>query len=180
MYIASHIFKANDIRAIADTELTNAAVERIGLAIGAYFLSRGETRAIVCQDVRESSPRIAKGVCKALAKAGVAVVDIGTYATPVCYFAGRYLGIAVAFMKAGSHNPGEYNGMKITSRDTTIFGEEIQKIKAIALSKDSLTAPLLGAIESYEHIERDYVKYIASRQGVRPHFASIRDIWRND
>ncbi len=163
MRLSGHIFKANDIRAIADTELTNAAVERIGLAVGAYFRSRGDVCAVVCQDVRNSSPRIANGVCKALSKAGVPVIDIGTYATPVCYFAGHHLGVSASVMITASHNPGEYNGMKITSRDSTIFGEEIQKIKALALSNKDLTAPAMGMIQRYEHIERDYVQYIAER-----------------
>ncbi len=163
MRLNESIFKANDIRAIADRDLTDAAAERIGLAIGAYFLSRGETRAIVCKDVRESSPRIAKSVCASLAKAGVSVLDIGTYATPVCYFAGRHLGVSASVMITASHNPAQYNGMKITSRDTTIFGDEIQKIKAFALSEESLIAPVHGKIERYEHIERDYVQYIAER-----------------
>ncbi len=163
MLLAEHIFKANDIRAIADTELTNAAAERIGLALGAYFRSRGETRAVVCQDVRQSSPRIAQSVCTSLSKAGVSVIDIGTYPTPVCYFAGRSLGVSASVMITASHNPGEYNGMKITSRDTTIFGEEIQQIKRLAISGENLTVPAPGLIERYDHIERDYVQYIAER-----------------
>ena len=107
MRLNESIFKANDIRAIADRDLTAAAAERIGLAIGAYFLSRGETRAIVCRDVRESSPRIAKSVRASLAKAGVSVLDIGAYATPVCYFAGRHLGVSASVMITASHNPAQ-------------------------------------------------------------------------
>lgn len=163
MHLAEHIFKANDIRAIADLNLTDVVAERLGLAIGAYFRAHGETRAIVCQDVRESSPRIATAVCSALSKSGVDVIDIGTYATPICYFAGRHLGVSASVMITASHNPGEYNGMKITSGDTTIFGYEIQKIKELAFSDDALVASIPGKLERYEHIERDYVDYIASR-----------------
>lgn len=127
------VFKANDIRAIADTELTDTAVARIGAAIGAYFLQHGEEQAIVCQDVRPSSPRVAKGICNALTKAGISVVDIGIYSTPVCYFASHHLEISAAVMVTASHNPAEYNGMKITSNYMTIFGDEIRRIKDIAL-----------------------------------------------
>nr|WP_122013295.1 phosphomannomutase/phosphoglucomutase [Maliibacterium massiliense] len=160
MQMNPSIFKEYDLRAIADKDLTDGVVRNIGLALGTYFMRGGEKEVILCQDVRFSSPRIAKGIAQAMAEAGCDVIDIGVYPTPVCYFAGKKLQISASIMITASHNPSEYNGMKITSRDANIYGEEIQKIRRMAEQEDFVYG--VGSVRTYDTIEDDYIDYITS------------------
>ncbi len=159
MLINDTVFKEYDLRGIADVDLTNEVAHRIGLAIGTYFRRNGEFCAIVCQDVRDSSPRIAENIKEALKKTGLRVIDIGVYPTPVCYFAGHRLGITASVMITASHNPPEYNGMKITSKGLTIHGTQILEIKKLAIEGD-FDYHNGGSIEAYDAIENDYIEYL--------------------
>jgi phosphomannomutase len=94
----------------------------------------------------------------ALCAVGCDVLDIGVQPTPVCYFAGRFLKKTASVMVTASHNPGEYNGMKITSNNMTIYGDEIQFIRKMAQQADYDCGP--GSISSYFEIENEYVAYL--------------------
>lgn len=167
------IFKQYDIRGIADTDLTDSHVKAIAGGLAAFFRQQGEHKVIVCQDVRDSSPRVANTLIRALADAGMDVLDIGVHPTPVCYFATHKLQISACVMVTASHNPAEYNGMKINSRYASIYGDDIQQI--LRLSSPPVSsggAPAgngeapAGSISKYESIEEDYINYICER--IRP------------
>lgn len=159
--ISSTIFKEYDLRGIADTELTGDVVQKIGSAIGTFFRQRDETNVILCRDNRLSSDRIAAQISDALQKAGCMVVDIGMHPTPLCYFASQKLGISASVMITASHNPAEYNGMKICSRNMSIFGEEIRQIQRIANA--GAFAVGQGSVRKYHTIENDYLADIQQR-----------------
>ena len=122
------IFRAYDIRGIVGQDFDAAWVERLGRACGAYFRSRGLTRAVVGHDCRLTSAGFEERLTQGLADAGIDVLLLGMVPTPVCYFAIRHLGYQAGVMITASHNPPEYNGFKVWAGRSTIHSEEIQKI----------------------------------------------------
>jgi phosphomannomutase/phosphoglucomutase len=125
------IFREYDIRGIAETELQNNDVYRLGQAFGTYALERGATFCPVGRDVRLSGPRIQKALVDGLISTGLDVVDIGVVPTPVFYFSQFLLESRAGMMVTASHNPPQYNGFKVGVEKTTIYGEEIQKLRRL-------------------------------------------------
>jgi phosphomannomutase/phosphoglucomutase len=129
--IAPEIFKAYDIRGIVDKTLTEAAAERIGRALATMGRSRNVTRFVVGRDGRMSGPRLASALAKGLNAGGVDVIDIGVVATPMVYFATHLFGTGSGVMVTGSHNPPEYNGLKMMVAGDTLAAETIQDLRRI-------------------------------------------------
>lgn len=126
MTIASSIFKAYDIRGIVDDTLTEEAAYAVGRALGSLALERGKSEAVVGRDGRLSGPRLCQALADGFMDAGVDVVDIGMVATPLVYFATYLLGNGTGVQVTGSHNPPEYNGLKMMVAGETLYGETIQ------------------------------------------------------
>jgi phosphomannomutase len=103
-------FKAYDIRGRIPGELNPALVETIARAYAAWLKPR---RVAVGYDVRLSSPEFAQAVGEGLMASGVDVVDIGRCGTEQVYFATFHLGLDGGIMVTASHNPADYNGLKL-------------------------------------------------------------------
>ncbi|HRH80675.1 MAG TPA: phosphomannomutase/phosphoglucomutase [Thiobacillaceae bacterium] len=127
--ISPDIFKAYDIRGVVGRTLTPPVVERLGRAIGSEARARGLAEIVVGRDGRLSSPELSAALVTGLRLAGVGVVDIGLVATPMAYFAAYHLGSHSAVMVTGSHNPPDYNGLKIVLGDETLAGDAIQGLR---------------------------------------------------
>lgn len=125
----SHIFRAYDIRGLADTELDDEMVASIGGAIGTMANEQGEQTLVVGCDGRNSSARIKSVLIKSLMACGRDVIDIGLVPTPLLYFATRHLNCRSGIMVTGSHNPAEFNGLKIVLNQQTIAAGGIQEIR---------------------------------------------------
>ncbi len=125
------IFREYDIRGIADTELRDDEVYRLGQAFGTYALQHGAKRCVVGRDVRLSGPRIQQAMTKGICSTGLSVIDIGVVPTPVFYFAQFHLNCNAGIMVTASHNPPEYNGFKVSLNKTTIFGRDIQTLRQV-------------------------------------------------
>jgi len=123
------IFKAYDIRGIVGQTLTPAIVERIGQAIGSEAQARQHPRVVVGRDGRLSGPDLVAALARGLAAAGCDVIDIGMVPTPVLYFATHHLGTHTGVAVTGSHNPPDYNGLKMMIAGDTLSGEAIQKLR---------------------------------------------------
>lgn len=120
-----HIFRAYDIRGLADQELGDEVVHVIGQAIGATAIDQNCASFVVGRDGRLSSERIARALIAGLTASGCDVVDIGLVATPVLYFAVETLDAQSGVMITGSHNAPEYNGMKIVLNGQALADESI-------------------------------------------------------
>ena len=129
MNLPAEIFRAYDIRGIAGTVLSAAVVREIGRALGTFAHERGAPTLAVGRDGRLSSPELAAALMDGLNAAGADVIDIGLVPTPVAYFAAHHLGCRSAAMLTGSHNPAEYNGVKMVVAGDTLTGEEIQGLR---------------------------------------------------
>ncbi|MBI5785399.1 MAG: phosphomannomutase/phosphoglucomutase [Rhodocyclales bacterium] len=127
--IAPEIFKAYDIRGIVDKSLTADAVRTIGQAIGSEARERGLKTIAIGRDGRLSGPELAGALAEGINQAGVDVVDIGCVPTPVTYFAAFDLGTESCVSVTGSHNPPDYNGLKMVLGGQTLFGQLIQDLK---------------------------------------------------
>jgi|TARA_B100000959_G_scaffold285472_1_gene360307 phosphomannomutase/phosphoglucomutase len=127
--LPAEIFKAYDIRGIVGESLTESIVESIGKAIGSEALSLGERSVIIGRDGRLSGPVIAGALARGIQATGCDVVDIGIVPTPLTYFATHHLGIGSAVSVTGSHNPPQYNGLKIMIAGDTLSGDRIQALR---------------------------------------------------
>lgn len=126
MTISPSIFKAYDIRGIVDTTLTEQACYQVGRALGGLAKTRGVKEAVVGRDGRLSGPRLCKALADGFMDAGLDVVDIGMVATPLVYFATYLLENGTGVQVTGSHNPPEYNGLKMMVAGETLYGDTIQ------------------------------------------------------
>ena len=124
------IFKAYDIRGIVGRSLTPEVVGAIGHALGELARERGRDAIAIGRDGRLSGPLLAQALSAGIRSAGVTVVDVGMVATPMTYFAAHHLGTGCAVMVTGSHNPPEYNGLKMVIDGTTLSGDAIQDLRA--------------------------------------------------
>lgn len=124
------IFKAYDIRGIVGDTLTEAGVEQIGRAIGSEARARGRSSVVIGRDGRLSGPALAAALARGLQAAGIDVIDVGQVATPMLYFAAHELGTLSGVMVTGSHNPPQYNGLKMMLDGETLAGETIQALRA--------------------------------------------------
>src|SRR2546423_15349667 len=127
------IFKAYDIRGVVGKSLTREGVRLIGQALGSELLDRsgrgGRPEIAVGRDGRPSGPELAQALMEGIRASGVDVAEIGMFATPVAYFAAHELGCGSAVAVTGSHNPPEYNGLKMVLAGTTLAGEEVQRLR---------------------------------------------------
>jgi phosphomannomutase/phosphoglucomutase len=128
------IFREYDIRGLVDRDLTEEAVALVGRALGTRIREAGGRRAAVGRDARLSGPKFAAAMIGALRATGVDVLDLGIVPTPLTYFAAHTAGVDGICMITGSHNPPEYNGLKIGLGSATFHGEEIQALRRLAES----------------------------------------------
>ncbi len=154
------IFKAYDVRGIVDKTLTEDAVYWIGRALGAEAEARGEQHIYVARDGRLSGPKLIAALTRGLTEAGRDVTDLGMAPTPVLYYAAYELGSGSGIMITGSHNPPEYNGLKMVLGGTTLSGPGIQqlrkRIESGTLSEGSGSVDKADVVTQYiERITRD-------------------------
>jgi phosphomannomutase / phosphoglucomutase len=127
--LPAEIFRAYDIRGIVGKTLTPAVVFEVGRALGALGRERGAPTFAVGRDGRLSGPELAAALMDGLNAAGANAIELGMVPTPAAYFAAHHLGCASAVMVTGSHNPPEYNGIKMVVAGETLFGEAIQALR---------------------------------------------------
>jgi len=122
------VFREYDIRGIAGTDLTEETVELVGRALGTKVRAAGGHKVAVGRDVRLSGPGFHRAMLQGLTSTGCDVVDLGVVPTPLTYFAAQTLAVDGLCMITGSHNPADYNGLKIGVGKTTLYGDAIQEV----------------------------------------------------
>lgn len=165
--ISPDIFRAYDIRGIVGEGLTPDVVYAIGLAIGCESAARGQTKIIIARDGRISGPLLLDALCEGLLDSGCDVIDIGECPTPVLYFATHKLGTNSGVMLTGSHNPRDYNGLKMVLAGETLAEQDIQNLYQRIINND-LTTGKRGQLTEYEIVD-EYIAYIMQNvQVTRP------------
>ncbi len=122
------IFKAYDIRGIVGKTLTDPVVTHIGRAFGIMALEKGIKSVVIGRDGRLSGPAFITALSAGLRDQGLEVIDIGMVATPLVYFANYHFKTGTGIMITGSHNPPEYNGLKMVMDGAALHGETIQAL----------------------------------------------------
>jgi phosphomannomutase/phosphoglucomutase len=130
MNLPNDIFKAYDIRGIVGKTLTAPIVQAVGQALGTLAQERGRDTLVVGRDGRLSGPELAGALSNGIRASGANVVDIGMVTTPISYFAAQHLDTQCAVMVTGSHNPPDYNGLKMVIDGNTLAGDEIKALRA--------------------------------------------------
>lgn len=157
-----HIFRAYDIRGVADRDLADDVVGALGQALGTYYLKKGDRLVFVGRDNRLSSPRLRDALVKGLAAAGCRVKDTGEVVTPILYYACADSGNGNGVMITGSHNPAGDNGFKIVAGGATIYGEEILHLRDLmaesAFVSGAGTVERFDAVPSYLSMLREKVR----------------------
>ncbi len=156
----NEIFKAYDIRGIYPSEINETLVENIGKAFVTYTSAN---KIAVASDMRTSSPSLLSALIKGITDAGADVINLGLLSTPMLYFASSRLPIDGAIMVTASHNPGEYNGLKLCRKNAIPIGLEtgLSEIRDIALSMKFSSVTHKGEISEFD-IKPEYDKYISS------------------
>jgi len=151
--IPAHIFRAYDIRGITTNELTADVVHDIGLALGSEVQAQGGHSIIVGRDGRLSGPTLSEALKQGLCESGCNVIDIGIVPTPVLYFATHVLDTQSGVMLTGSHNPRDYNGLKMVINGHSLTNEEIQglyqRLQTGNVKQGAGTVIQIDVIEAY-------------------------------
>ncbi len=142
------IFKAYDIRGVVGKTLTRDAVRAIGSALGRRAAAAGVTEAAVGRDGRLSGPDLTQALADGFRDAGVSVVDIGMVTTPIVYFATYELGTGTGVAVTGSHNPPDYNGLKMVIAGEALHGDAIQALADEVLAEGATAASSAAATGS--------------------------------
>ena len=153
------ILREYDIRGIVDDTLTEDAVTAIGRAFGTVVRRGGGKAVAVGYDGRTSSPRLETALSDGLKMAGLDVVQVGLGPTPMLYFAAHTLDVDAGAMITGSHNPPEYNGIKMVVRGKSFYGDAIQDLGRIVAEKDYEDGA--GLIRT-QTVFKDYVERVLS------------------
>ncbi len=138
MNIDPHIFRAYDIRGVVETALKPDVVKLVGQALGTLYPN--SKTVVVARDGRSSSKLLVDNLSQGLKASGVAVIDIGEVPTPVLYYATHKLKTGAGVMVTGSHNPPEYNGLKMVMDGKTLHGDDIQAIHQCIIENKLSTA----------------------------------------
>ncbi|MEZ7831239.1 MAG: phosphomannomutase/phosphoglucomutase [Gammaproteobacteria bacterium] len=158
--IPASIFRAYDIRGVAEQQLTSQNVKRIGQAIGSEALDQNITSLLVGYDGRLSSPALSIALIEGIRSSGCSAVSIGLVPTPLLYFATYATDYASGVMLTASHNPANYNGLKIVFNQNSLAENQIQKIRT-RIENDQLRTGS-GKFSELE-VDRSYIDDICTR-----------------
>ena len=155
------IFKAYDIRGIYPVDIDEDVAYKIGRA-AVLFL--GAKKIAVGRDIRQSSPSLFESLAKGITDQGADVFDIGLATTPMVYFASGKLDVDGAIALTASHNPAEWNGMKICRAEAVPVGENsgLLKIRDMEIKGEFSEVGKKGEIISEEDVKKEYVDYFSS------------------
>ncbi len=129
MFLPPDIFKAYDIRGIVGETLTPPVVQAVGQALGSLAQERRRDTIVVARDGRLSGPELSRALADGIRASGTHVIDIGIVTTPMSYFAAHELGTQCSVAVTGSHNPPDYNGLKMVIDGETLAGDAITALK---------------------------------------------------
>ncbi len=174
------IFREYDIRGIANKDLTDDVVFKIGQGYGTYIKDKLKvpssklktTDVLIGRDVRLSSERIRDALIEGIISTGCDVIDLGLVPTPVFYFSAFQYAKNAGIMITGSHNPPEFNGFKIGLNKTTIYGEEIQTLRKIIESEKFVSGK--GKVSSLNPTP-DYINMILDKVKINKNLKVVFD-----
>ena len=161
MMIDPGIFRAYDIRGIVGETLTEESVFLIGKAIGSLVREHGEHHVVIARDGRISGPLLSKQLCDGLLAVGCDVVDLGMVPTPLLYFATQLLPHHAGVMLTGSHNPPNYNGLKMMVQGRSLTEAEIKDLYHRIKAQQFSETGKLGVLREMHILDR-YIETVTN------------------
>jgi phosphomannomutase / phosphoglucomutase len=161
------VFREYDIRGVVETDFDDDFVVDLGRAYATILLEAGKHTITLGRDCRLSSDALRDLLIEGLLPSGINVVDVGVVPTPLLYFSVLHWGMDGGAMITGSHNAAEYNGFKLGVGPTTIFGEEIQRVRKIIEARAFKNAGTRGKL-SARPVNPDYSQYIKDHIKLMP------------
>lgn len=158
MKVNKTIFREYDIRGVVGKDLTDEAVFQIGKAYATFIKRQGLKSCVIGGDARLSTPAYKAQFIKGMMECGIDVIDIGDVATPVLYFSIWKLKTDGGIMITASHNPAEYNGIKMNIGLSSVFGPDIQKVLKLILDQDYEAGE--GSVSINTDMDEQYMQYI--------------------
>ena len=135
MNISKEIFRAYDIRGQYPEQINEKLYNLLGKALGTKILQVSKTKKVsVCMDGRLSGKSLKANLIEGITSTGIDVIDIGMLPTPLLYFSLYDLGIDNGLMITGSHNPKDFNGIKMVINNMTLFDEHILELYDLIIS----------------------------------------------
>ncbi len=170
------IFRAYDIRGVVDVDLDDSVCQRLGQAAATYLRRQGAHSMVVARDARLSSLRFQEAFMAGALAGGIDVIDIGEGPTPLMYFAVEHLGAGGGAVISASHNPPEYNGLKLR-RFSRQYGSEPVPAEAIReLEQLANHGPLdkgQGRLQRQD-VQDAYVRHVSEVLPLRRYLRSDR------
>jgi phosphomannomutase/phosphoglucomutase len=176
--VSRSIFREYDVRGVVGTDLTASAMQTMGRAFGTYVQRRtGRRRIAIGYDARETSSAFQKAAVAGLLRSGCDVIDLGQVPTPLVSFAVNTLFVDGAVQITASHNPAEFNGLKLQVGADPLAGEELQHVERLianrsftsgrgALSEANVTTPYRHCIQHKVRIARPLKVVVDAGNGV--------------
>jgi phosphomannomutase / phosphoglucomutase len=143
-------------------------VRAIGAAVGSTAAERGVTQVVVGRDGRLSGPKLSAALIEGIRSTGIGVIDIGMVPTPVLYFATHLLGTGTGVEITGSHNPPEYNGLKMMIAGDTLHGDGIQALRQRIEDGNLKRAGQAGELKQVEVVEEYLTRIVGDVKLARP------------
>jgi len=172
--ISEGIFRAYDIRGVYGKEITENTVQTIGRALAAYVGGKQKTM-LVGKDVRMSSNPLGKAVSEGMLSGGLNVEDIGTVTTPLLNWASVHYEKDGGVMVTASHNPPEWNGLKIWAGNSFIsIGMGMEALRDLAV-KGKFSHSSRGHLSKYANAIRDYESYVSEKVEIKKDLSIIAD-----
>ena len=156
-HLPSSIFRAYDIRGIVNEEITPENMNILGQAIGSEALEQEQSSIFVGRDGRLSSPELCDAVIRGLLSSGIDVVDIGLVPTPLLWFASHTQEEHSGVMITGSHNPANYNGLKIMIAGTTLSEGSVSALQNRIIKNNLLSG---NGRQSSTDFSEQYINHI--------------------
>ncbi len=160
MSLSPTIFREYDIRGLVPSELNVDSITLIAKAFGTHLRSLNLKTISVGGDVRTHTRELMDAFITAINSTGIDVIDIGFVTSPLCYFSAFHLPVDGLAMITASHNPKNYNGIKMGVGKTTMFGAEITHIRDLAMKGEFATG---NGTTRTQDITEDYIDYLAER-----------------
>ena len=152
MQVDSSIFKAYDIRGVVDKTLTEDVARAVGRVLGSLAVEANVSAFCVGRDGRLSGERLMNALVEGIASTGMKVLDVGAVPTPVLYYATKYFNCGTGVAVTGSHNPPEWNGLKMMVAGLTLVADAIQDIRRRVEAQDWIEATVPGGVEKVDAV----------------------------
>lgn len=154
------IFRQYDIRGLVDKDLSVENLYLIGKGFGTYLRNLDKKTLVIAGDARLTTPDYKASFIKGARETGIDVIDVGFAATPILYFAIWYYKVDAGTMITASHNPSDYNGIKLNLGLASVYGQDIQHIYDIIDKGQFATGN--GSLKEDRQVIPEYHKYIVN------------------